>query len=650
MSADARSATAKPGTSLRVSASANRNIPLHFAGAAIHHRTTAPTVVAFDLPATMRPALRGYWSRYWRGALVMFSRTCTVAANAMLSAVTLAYSLQASAGICEDLLAARMAATTASSAQQPSDAIDRAKADVVAAKARLDSAEAEVGQARVEADASKADFRLAAESLRRATQDMEYFRLSRPWSLASRPSNDPAWVQEADTRTRLEKALAAARTDADLARRAQEAAIERLNGARRARHSAQTAYDRAEAVLQQEAAAPSPAGSSAGDAEARVKQLEQQLEAAFRGQLHSVAAQAVDAQLQSTTRDECNERLARAETSYAQLKAFARANAVCLQAGHLQEISLVSDRARTVRAECSRLPAGTGRAGAGGGFESSGATTDVASRTAGAGISADPGNAQVRNVEAAINSCNFDRALASLNLYRPADPGDPWMAAKYQEVHEKRERVAAVQRLIAEMQGILASSASPDDLRQVLAMYRTASSIAPDCMSGAISGIRPVLDGAITASRQADNQRSRDAVARVLDSMSNVAQDISNRQRGGPEMPSGSAGAGGVQGSAAGASSSGAGGGGGGFESAGGSGSGGASGIAVTGGTSAGQPTAGAPPLPPRSPPQQPASQNTSGCRWVKEPGLLGNVSDLVECRCNGQRAPDSRCAGPRPQ
>ena len=448
----------------------------------------------------------------------------------------------------------------------------------------------------------------------------------------------------------LERQLEPARDEQTVRERVQanEEATNQLNAAMRTRAAAQMEYDAAknaeERLSGSNAQAPQ-AGNQAEDANDKVRMLEQQLEAVFQGPLRAVASQAMEAMLESTTQSECNEGISRAETDYQLVKALVQAYAACLTPGLQQQILQVRNRARNVKAQCNSMAADTRRGDAGGGFESTGETTDVASETRTASVSADRGNANVRSVEAAINRCDFDRALASLNEYRPADPNDPWMASKYQEVHEQRERVAEVKRLLSEVRGILANNPSPNSLRYAVDLMRAARSVAPNCMSGSISALGPVIDGAAAAARQADRERSREAVAGLAETLITVQDAIDKRRRGGPDVASGLPPFGGVGDSNRGS-------GGGGFESS----RGGTPGVTAAGG--------GRAPPPPNPAPPQPASPGAStGCAWTRPGGVLGQdagtFSDsaaealgegVAKCYCTGRLAPDSRCAGPRPR
>lgn len=150
----------------------------------------------------------------------------------------------------------------------------------------------------------------------------------------------------------------------------------------------------------------------------------------------------------------------------------------------------------------------------GGGFKDLGPSTDKSSSTTTSAAPSDPNNPHVQRVVAAIGACDFNRARASLDQYEPANPNDPWMAAKYKEVFEAQDRVEAARGMLLEAQGLLQQpEPSPADIAKAVALIKQARTTAPPCLSQVISRLTPLANSAVTAAEQ--RRRERDQASRA---------------------------------------------------------------------------------------------------------------------------------------
>lgn len=404
--------------------------------------------------------------------------------------------------------------------------------------------------------------------------------------------------------------------------------------------AAKAELDRAKAEL---AAAESGSASSSDVAAAqqRIKDLESYLESLVASPVEATLRLVIEAEA-STDRETCRKKITQADAVFQEAIRLHNSHSLCLTDAMTQRVMQTKSRARATQASCESLSTTTSESR--GGFTPTGRSGDIDANP----TSADPTNAHVQGVDAAIQACDFDRALASLNLYRPADPGDPWMAAKYQEIHEKRRRVAEIQNLMDQVRTILRGGPSQDDLRYAASLMRAASSpdLAVGCMSGSISSLTPVIDGAMTAARDADRRRAQEAAGRLADALSDVIDNMNRRSGattasngGGPPPPLPQ-----QRGSDEGFTSNSSG------SSQTGSQGGGFTPTGSNGGASSQTQSSGNQQSSSRS-----SGNSTISCNWFEVGTVLGQsslgVGPTYECRCGGAKVSDSRCSDkPKPR
>lgn len=317
-----------------------------------------------------------------------------------------------------------------------------------------------------------------------------------------------------------------------------------------ARQKKETRVGEAERSFQEATQKLAAAKSDLAQGERRIKELEpakQALEDQVKNLIEAgrTAGRNSSAANRAARKDDCLKNLSSARGLFSSARDLLDANP-CLDPTLLQRVNQYL--ALVERTDCQGDHLGPPPK-EGGGFKDAGPSVDKSSRTGPAQPQPpDPNNPHVRRAQAAIANCDFQRARASLDQYQPADPNDPWMAAKYKEIFSAQEKLDSTEALLAQAADILQQSEpSRDQILYASTLVKEARNRAPGCISQKVSGLTPLVNDAMAAAAQRERERSeqqrentRAAIAAALTGIGDaIAQVQQARDGSGPSSTSG---------------------------------------------------------------------------------------------------------------